>query len=267
MLGPFKDKTRKLLESITGYRVVGLGKNLVVVAHKNSLGEIWFSYDMQLETVLEKHRVNLVLDVGANQGQFVGTLRKFYQGKILSFEPIPAVFNELQNAAVSDPQWDVFNLALGSQDTTLTLNVSQSSVFSSFLKTNDYCHERFGANADGATQEIVSVKRLDNLIDKIIPEINGARIFLKMDTQGYDLEVFKGLGSLCKQVVALQTEVSVIQIYKDMCPWTESISFFEKAGFEVIGLFPVNRDSLRIVEYDCMMTNCNLNAPPTETKS
>lgn len=266
-MGAFKDNTRKLLETITGYKVVGIGTKLVVLAHKNSVGEIWFSYDMHLKSILDKHRVNLVLDVGANQGQFVVTLRKVYKGKVISFEPIHAVFNKLQNAAVSDPEWDVYNLALGSQNTTQTLNISQSSVFSSFLKTNDYCHERFGANADSAGAEMVSVRRLDKLLENIIPEIDGARIFLKMDTQGYDLEVFKGLGSLSKHVVALQTEVSVMPIYKDMCPWTESISFFEKAGFRVVGLFPVNRDSLRIIEYDCMMINVRLDAPSSDVKS
>jgi hypothetical protein len=56
-------------------------------------------------------------------------------------------------------------------------------------------------------------------------------------------------------VVALQGEVSVMPIYKEMSPWTESINFFERAGYGITGLFPVNKDSFRIIEYDCMMVS------------
>jgi len=248
-----KQLTKHVLETVTGYKIVGLANKLFVVGHESSLGEIWFSYDLYLKSVLDKYGVDLVLDVGANQGQFVDTLRKFYKGKVISFEPVSTVFDKLKNAAAADPQWDVYNVALGSQNDTQTLNVSQSSVFSSFLKINNYCHDRFGANADTIRQEVVSVRRLDEMLEQMAPECNGARIFLKMDTQGFDQEVYKGLGNLVKQIVGLQTEVSVIQVYNDMCPWTESIRFFEAEGFDVVGLFPVNRDALRVIEYDCMM--------------
>jgi FkbM family methyltransferase len=254
-LGTFKDKAKNLLQTLTGYKIVGVSNKLFVVVHKNSLEEIWFSYDLHLKTMFEKHRIDLVLDVGANQGQFVETVRKFYKGKILSFEPINAVFNKLRNAAAADRQWDVYNVALGSQNGSQTINVYQSSVFSSFLKINAYCHDRFGANAANVRREVVSVRRLDDLMQEIEPEANGKRIFLKMDTQGYDHEVFGGLGTVVESVVGLQTEVSVIQIYDNMRPWTESVRFFEDAGFGVIGMFPVNTDGLRVVEYDCMMIN------------
>lgn len=74
-----------------------------------------------------------------------------------------------------------------------------------------------------------------------------------MDTQGYDLEVFSGLGEKIRHVIAMQSEVSVIPIYKKMPAWIESISVFEKQGFQVVGLFPVTRDFLCVIEYDCLL--------------
>jgi len=254
-LRTFKQLVKSVFEALTGYKILGLANNQFVVTDANGLDDIWFSYELHLKSVLEKYCVDLVLDVGANQGQFVETLRKFYKGKVISFEPVSTVFDKLQNAAAVDPQWDVYNLALGSRNGTQTLNVSQSSVFSSFLKINDYCHDRFGSNAETIREEVVPVRRLDEVLEQLVPEANRARIFLKMDTQGYDQEVYKGLGNLVKHIVGLQTEVSVIQVYNNMCPWTESIRFFETEGFGVIGLFPVNRDTLRVIEYDCMMIN------------
>jgi FkbM family methyltransferase len=196
-----------------------------------------------------------VLDVGANRGQFGRKLRKVYSGKVMSFEPLPAAFDELRRAAADDPHWEVHNVALASRDGTQSFRVSESSEFSSFLETNEYCHQRFGNRAEATREVTVNVRRLDSLLHEVVPRLDEARIYLKLDTQGYDLEVFDGLGDTRKLVVALQTEVSLMPIYKGMPHWTESIGFFESAGFGVTGLFPVNTEALRVIEYDCTMVD------------
>lgn len=89
---------------------------------------------------------------------------------------------------------------------------------------------------------------------------DGARVFLKMDTQGYDTAVFEGLGTALAHVVLLQSEVSLIPIYAGMPHWTESIATYEKNGFGVVGMFPVSRDSSRVVEYDCLLVKWNRKA-------
>jgi hypothetical protein len=68
------------------------------------------------------------------------------------------------------------------------------------------------------------------------------------------MEVFKGLGNKLDEVLVLQSEVSLIPIYDNMPHWTESISLYESAGFGVVGMFPVNWDAGRVVEYDCLLT-------------
>ena len=62
---------------------------------------------------------------------------------------------------------------------------------------------------------------------------------------------------MCQQVIALQSEVSVVPVYHNMPHLTESISFYEKAGFEIAGLYPVTTESstLRVIEFDCLMLN------------
>ncbi len=67
------------------------------------------------------------------------------------------------------------------------------------------------------------------MLESLLPDIGSRRILLKMDTQGYDTEVFKGLGSKLEHVYALQSEVSLISIYEGMPHWTESISLYEKS--------------------------------------
>lgn len=245
---------------MTGLDVERLvGRSFLLIDQKRR-GDAWFSYEAQLRAFIEQERIDLVLDVGANVGQFAQMLRSFYTGTILSFEPVVSVFENLQKAASSDPDWHVYNCALGSREGEQSINVSESTVFSSLLSSNEYCSQHFGAHAVGTRAESVSVRRADALLEEISPKIQGARVFLKMDTQGYDTAVFEGLGTALAHVVLLQSEVSLIPIYTGMPHWTESIATYEKNGFGVVGMFPVSRDSSRVVEYDCLLVKWNRNA-------
>ncbi|HEY9880632.1 MAG TPA: FkbM family methyltransferase [Leptolyngbyaceae cyanobacterium] len=216
---------------------------------------------LRLKTILEKYQINIVLDVGANRGEFSRDLRDIgYTGKIISFEPVSSTFKVLEAAASSDLNWEVYNLALGRQNSEQTINVADSSVFASFLKSNDWCEQAFGESSVASREETVTVRRLDEVLNETVKDLDKARIYLKMDTQGYDLEVFSGLGSLSGRVFALQSEVSVIPIYQDMPHLTDSISLFEKHGFELAGMYPVNVDpsTLRVIEFDCLMINSKI---------
>ena len=91
-----------------------------------------------------------------------------------------------------------------------------------------------------------------------------ARIYLKLDTQGYDLKVFSGTERLRKIIFALQSEMSILPIYEGLPHVTESIAVYEKAGFEIAGMYPISLDNatLRMIEFDCLMVNAknNINA-------
>jgi len=252
-VGTFRKWTKNLVERLTGREIERFGSKSFIIIDKERRAEAWFSYHAQLRSIIEKFDINVVIDVGANEGQFTQRLRSFYLGEILSFEPVTFSFEKLAKAASTDPNWHVYKLALGSQEATQTLNVSDATIFSSLFKTNDYCIRRFGEPAQRKREEVVSVRRLDELLEGIAPDIEKKRIFLKMDTQGYDMEVFRGLGNKLKHVTAIQSEVSLVSIYEGMPHWTESISVYEKAGFGIVGMFPVSWDSGRIIEYDCLL--------------
>jgi Methyltransferase FkbM domain len=144
---------------------------------------------------------------------------------------------------------------LGKQNAEQKIYISNDSVFTSFLKSNDWCEQEFGEESVGKQEETVIVRRLDELLNETVDNLDRARIYLKMDTQGYDLEVFMGLGNIHEQVFALQSEVSVVPIYQEMPHLTDSILFFEQAGFDIAGMYPVSteKSGLRVVEFDCLM--------------
>jgi FkbM family methyltransferase len=252
-VNPFSKRVRILLESLSGWDIEQIGGRSYALIDRKHRTDAWFSPHVQIRSVIQKLGVDLVIDAGANEGQFAEELRSMYGGEIVSFEPVSSAYEKLAAAASSDPNWHVHKLALGSRESTQTINVSSKTNFSSLLKANDYCAERFGSGALGTNQEVVSVRRLDHLLQEFVPDVDDRTIFIKMDTQGYDTEVFAGLGDKLKHVVALLSEVSLIPIYEGMPHWTESISAYERAGFGIVGMFPITRDSGRIIEYDCLM--------------
>src|SRR5579863_5225118 len=135
-----------------------------------------------LADFLAARQVDLVLDVGANIGQFGKALRsRGYRGEMISFEPVNAVYRQLKATADRDGNWQTHNMALGAAAGRAALNVSRSTVFSSIL---DQSPDTSRMEPDSAVirQEEVTVARLDDLV-----EPSGDRIvFLKIDTQGYE---------------------------------------------------------------------------------
>jgi FkbM family methyltransferase len=209
-----------------------------------------------LREVLRELRIDCVLDVGAHDGEFAGFLRELgYQGQIVSFEPARESFTTLSRARAGDAAWRGENLALGAEDGELDLNIYRGSVFNSFLKPGDDRPELFRADTELVRVDKVPVRRLEAILDGILAARPAARIFLKMDTQGYDLQVVRGAGARLDSILGLQTELAVRATYAGMPTWTEALTELGGRGFHLSGLFPVARDSdqLRLIELDCVM--------------
>lgn len=212
----------------------------------------WFFYRIQLNLLLKKHGITLTLDVGANAGNFAEKLSCFFSGAIISFEPVAAVFAKLKRKASLRRNWQCYPIALGSADSQATIFVAKNSLFSSMHGNNQTSVEIFGKQSQGQTPETITVKRFDTFAAAQNLTTAGEKIFLKMDTQGHDLEVFKGLGKHLEQVLVIQTELSLIPLYENTPHWTETITTIENAGFRVVAMFPVNKHGDQVIEYDCI---------------
>lgn len=222
--------------------------------HDQLLGA--FLLRRHLAHILEQARINCVLDVGANRGQYACMVREIgYRGRIASFEPVPSCVHELQRLAAGDPNWTIHPCALGRRDALTTFNITENSVFSSVLKPNDYSDRAFGPAGQVVQRLDVVMRRLDGVMDEVLRGVHEPRVLLKLDTQGYDLEAFAGLGDRLRNVHALQAEISMVPIYEGMPRMLESLGLYAHAGFEITGMFPVNREHLtsRIIEFDCVM--------------
>jgi FkbM family methyltransferase len=208
--------------------------------------------DRHLQRLFALLEINCVLDVGANRGQYGRRLRQMgYQGTIVSFEPSRDDFRLLQEEAVADRSWHTYNMALGEEDAVAVLNVTSDSLYNSFLTPNDFITGQ-GLRVD--EQQTVPMRRLDSIFEQCLAGLSDPRVYLKVDTQGYDLKVLSGTAGVLPKILALQTELSVLPVYQDSPDFLAAMTYLTQLGYEITGLFPIARDNaLRVIEFDCVM--------------
>lgn len=190
-----------------------------------------------LKAQLALHDIDCVVDVGANVGQYVQFLRELgYAGNVISFEPQTIAHKALTEASSSDPYWHVAaRMGLGERESELQLNIAGNSASSSLLGMLD-AHSDAAPYSKICGTEMVCVKRLDSLSE---PMIEGAeRIFLKIDTQGYEIPVLLGAEGIMQKVAGLQLEMSIIPLYEGQELYQEILHKLEDAGFELWGIEP-----------------------------
>jgi FkbM family methyltransferase len=151
----------------------------------------------------------------------------------------------LEERMKKDKSWRGFNIALGNQNETRDFVITKGAMCSSFLTP--------------VREEIVrsvrrvNMRRLDDFITNLEDFPRNPSLFLKLDTQGFDLEVVNGAPRTLETTVGLQSEVSVCPIYHDMPHYLDSLKVYESLGFELIGLFEVTKARGRVMEYDCVL--------------
>ena len=216
------------------------------------------SLKSHLFNLIDQYTIDVVIDVGANHGQFGNLLRSIgYQGQILSFEPTKKSFEILSQASSADARWKIYPLGLADKKMTKKINVFASSDFNSLLQPSDMGKTSFKSKLKKLRTESINIETLNSVLTQ--HALMDKRIFLKMDTQGYDLHVFKGASKYYSNISCLLTEISFQPIYQKMSDYHEAIAFYEKKGFSVSDLYPVSRQKdSSIIEMDCFMINTQL---------
>lgn len=201
---------------------------------------------------IRSRNVDLVVDVGANVGQYGANLRREgYAGWIVSFEPTTAAYKTLATNASRDERWKILNMALGEVGGTAEINVSEASVFSSILPQRPAA-TAFSSQAAVVSVESIRLARLDDVFAEL-PENKSP--FLKIDTQGYERQVLSGATNCLSHFVGIQMELPIIPLYEGTWKFHEAVAHMDQRGFEVSNIVPVNydqTDTASLVEVDCI---------------
>lgn len=189
--------------------------------------------------LLDSLGIDVVLDVGANAGQFAQSLRDpmRYRGVIVSFEPLPDAFAQLKQLADQDPAWHAWNVALGESDGQLKLHVSKNRVSSSFLAIRE---TSTAVEPDSAyeTDCVVSVRSLDSLFPELQAVNKDSRVMLKLDTQGFESRVIAGAKESLRRITLIQMEMSLVTLYEDEVLFLDMCNTMRHLGFELIAIDP-----------------------------
>jgi len=208
-----------------------------------------------LHRILPSLGVNIVIDVGGHYGEYAAMLRDVgYRGRIVSFEPVKTSYDRLVSARRRDREWRGVPIALGAERSRLPINVTAATDLSSFLTPSRHA-AHWGLPARITRIESVPIERLDDVIGPYLTDIHQPHIYLKLDTQGFDLNVLRGAEKTLELVVGMQTEVAVRPLYDGVPLFPECLRPFMDLGYELTGVFGVARepDGIAAIEFDCVL--------------
>lgn len=174
-----------------------------------------------------------VLDIGANVGQFAGSIRKVLpDAQIYAFEPVEECFAALSRNVCEDVLVRCFPYALGSEDGSTKFNKNDYSQSSSLLPLADAHIVEFPHTAKVSKTE-VEVRRLDS----IAPTLDLAEpLLVKMDVQGFELHVIKGGRETLARADVVITEVAFVELYEGQPSFHDLHKEFSKLGLTFCGV-------------------------------
>lgn len=185
-----------------------------------------------LARFIEADEPLVMVDVGANVGSTTRRmLDEFPHATVYAFEPAPDVYRELQAAVGSDSRIHTYSVACGSSCGEVDFYLTQNHWCSSVLPPSDIGRRFHGAWYN--TREVVKVPV--TTLDAWALAAQVRRVdFLKVDAQGFDLEVLKGAQNmLASGVMAVNCECHFVAEYEGCATFSQIDHFLESQGFRL----------------------------------
>ena len=167
---------------------------------------------------LRNHKIDLVIDAGAHKGEFLINIMPHVPfKKAYTFEPQLDVFNILKKKLNNDERIKHNNLALSEiiQKKRITINkltstssLSEFDNSSVFLKIKNFLLRQ-------KNEELNSYEVTTTTIDNYFEELDLSNSLLKIDVEGYELNVLKGSKNTIKKIKFVLIENQFFNIYKN----------------------------------------------------
>jgi FkbM family methyltransferase len=194
-------------------------------------------FDLARENLIRNCSVDLVIDGGANRGQWASEVKKnFVDLPIISIEPVKAAFQILARSAQPDETWTSLNVALGEEAGTVLMNVANNGEQSSSLlrPSSHLIHYPTVTFNETQTTDVITLDSID------IPE--NSRIYLKLDLQGSELAALRGAVAMLEMVAVIEIEMTTIQMYEGQGTFLDVANFLAGCGFSVFSFADSFRD-------------------------
>lgn len=192
------------------------------------------------EIVLGKLDCNIIIDVGANKGQFALAARKcFPKARIFSFEPLTHPARIFEKVFSGDQLVKLHRYAISSDSGEAEIHISHREDSSSLLPISDKQNEMFPGTYEVGVEKI-TMKKLSDVIcssDLTYP------VLMKIDVQGFELSVLKGSVELFADIKYIYAECSYIELYKGQALFPEISDFLQNYGYNLTGEYNTSYDS------------------------
>ena len=173
-----------------------------------------------------------MIDVGANKGQFTLYARhRFPHAKVYSIEPLREPRGKILQLFGNDSKVEILNFAAGAEPGTATMDVASSDDSSSLLPQTSLQTERFPGTGVSHTDE-VEVRPLDDVFSS---EQLAGPVLLKIDVQGFEIEVLEGGTATLAQIDTILVEASFVEFYAGQPLFDQVYSFLIQHNFSLTG--------------------------------
>lgn len=186
------------------------------------------------EPIVRASQAPLVIDIGANAGQFsLAARRALPRARIHAFEPQSGPAERFKRVFSSDPLVVLHPVAVGPESGTASMNVSRRADSSSLLPITPLQSRLFpGTEPRGVTE--VTVRRLAQVIAPDALPDDG--VFLKLDVQGFELECLRGCAEILPKCRQVYVEASFVELYGGQALLTDVARHLFDRGFALRGV-------------------------------
>ena len=189
----------------------------------------------------------VILDVGGGQATTAQLFSHYFPTTpVYIFEPILSNFKEIEKQAVGQTTWTLINKAVGNTVGETFINVASRVTASSLLEMNADT-EGYGDLLVLEKREAIKVTTLDAEIPSNLPVS-----ILKMDVQGFELEVLKGATATLKRTHIIILEINNHDGYKNAPTYFELDDFLRRANFQLYDLLPNARINGKLQDWDAI---------------
>jgi FkbM family methyltransferase len=193
----------------------------------------------------------VVYDIGANVGTWSLLVKALFpQVQVQAFEPIEKhQIKFLENTRYLN-NIQLHNIALGSEEGSAIVKITDFSDASSMLELSEEGKCRWNLNK--VDEKKVQLSTLDSwVIKNQIPWPD----IIKMDVQGYEIEVLKGSSQCLKHAKAVFSEVSFQEFYQRQALFHNLVTYMAEHGFKIYAFDHAITGGTRLFQADALFVS------------
>lgn len=199
------------------------------VASKLKLGEI---NSLELLELIRNGPPTVIYDIGAHVGTWTLLAKAvFPKAEIHAFEPLERHVRGFVENTKGIECVHLHPVALGELKSNMTMKVASFSDASSLLEIGPQFAQDYHIRK--ISEEEVPVELLDEYVSRMrLPEPD----LIKLDVQGYELQVLRGGFECLKKARGVISEVSFTEYYQKQCMFEDVVAFLAASGFRLHSL-------------------------------